>query len=118
MSNEWTLKKDKGGISGDFLDGCQIRKNEDGTVDFLAVLATASGDGPPYYFPEFAYQGLIWNLNVQTFSFGPRADEVEGRWTNNAPRLPGEEDGTYTGQAGSGGGVEEEGREDAASAGA
>ena len=111
MSNEWTIKDTIGGPTGRFLDGCQIRKNEDGTVDFLGVLATASGDAAPYDFPEFAYQGLIWNLNVNTFDFEQRG-EAQGKWSNNAPKLPGEEEGTYTGQAGSGG-LEEE---DAASA--
>lgn len=115
MANEWTIKNEQGGPSGGFLDRCQIRKNEDGSVDFLGVLATATGDGPPYDFPEFAYQGLIWNLDVTTFHHGQRENEVQGRWSNNAPKLTGEEEGTYTGQAGSGGGLEEE---DAASASA
>ena len=118
MANDWRLKKKQGGPSGDFIDGCQIRKNEDGTIDFLAVVATTAGAGPHYEFPPFAYQGLIWNIGINTFEYGPDANEVEGNWTNNAKRLPGEEDGTYTGQAGSGGGQEEDCREDAASAGA
>lgn len=117
MANEWTIKEAQGGQSGSLLDGCQIRKNADGSVDFLGVLATATGDGPPYNFPEFAYQGLVWNLDVNTFNFDQRG-EVQGKWSNNAPKLPGEEEGTYTGQAGSGGGQEEDCREDAASAGA
>lgn len=118
MPNEWTLKKDLGGVSGDLLDGCQIRRNEDGTIDFLAVVATTSGEGPNCEFPRFAYQGLIWNIGISSFDSGPERNEVKGNWGNNAPKLPGEEEGTFTGQAGSGGGVEEEGREDAASAGA
>jgi hypothetical protein len=116
MANEWRIKRGdvKGGISGELLDGCEIRQNDDGTVDFLAVLATTAG--PEYAFPQFAYRGLIWNVGINTFEFGPDGNEVEGRWSNNAPKLPGEEEGTYTGQAGPGGGVEESGEEDAASA--
>jgi hypothetical protein len=118
MANEWTLKSNeiKGGQSGQFLNGSQIRKNEDGSVDFLAVMATTA-EGPPYNFPDFAYQGLIWNIAVKGFDFGEKHDKAEGTWNNNARKLPGEEDGTYTAQAGSGGGgMEEDGREDAASA--
>jgi len=118
MANEWRIKKEKGGISGDFLEGCEVRRNENGTIDFLAVVATTAGEGPHYEFPPFAYQGLIWNIGIKGFDFGPHRNEVKGDWSNNAPKLTGEEDGTFTGQAGSGGGVEEEGREDAASAGA
>lgn len=114
MTKEWRIKKEKGGISGQFLDGCEIRKNADGTIDFLAVLATTTEEGTRCSFPEFAYQGLIWNIEVNSFNAGPRGDEVKGNWINNAPKLADDEDGTYTGQASSGGGVEE----DAASASA
>jgi len=118
MANDWRLQKKEGPISGDLLDGCQIRRNEDGTIDFLAVVATTSGAGPTYEFPPFAYQGLIWNIGIRTFEWGPDGNEVEGGWSNNLKKTVGEEDGTYTGQAGSGGGQEEDCREDAASAGA
>ena len=115
--NDWRLKKKQGPISGDLLDGCQIRRNDDGTIDFLAVVATTSGEGPTWQFPQFAYQGLIWNIGINTFNYMDR-NEVEGNWFNNLAKTPGEEDGTYTGQAGSGGGQEEECGEDAASASA
>ena len=119
MANDWRLKKKQGPPSGDLLDGCQIRRNEDGTIDFLGVLATTAGPGPEWEFPAFAYQGLIWNIGISSFQYGPGQNEVEGPWFNNlTPRTPGEEDGTYTGQAGSGGGAEEDCKEDAASAGA
>ena len=117
MSNQWRITKDTGGISGQLLDGCEIRRNLDGSVDFLALVATTREQDSIYQFPEFAYQGLIWNIGINTFNWQDK-NEVHGNWNNNAPKLPGEEDGTYTGQAGSGGGADEECGEDAASASA
>jgi hypothetical protein len=122
MEKYWRLKaSDGGGQTGQFLDNCEIRENADGSYDLIAVLARHVPHAAPFSFEQFAYRGFIWNLGVNTFEYGPGADEAEGNWSNNArkkPGLPGEEDGTYTGQAGSGGGVEEDCREDAASAGA
>ena len=119
MANEWKIKHDdvQGGPSGRLLDGCQIRRNQDGTVDFLGVLATTNKQ-QGYQFAPFAYKGLIWNVDVNNFHFAP--DTIEGAWANNAPKrlsAAQEEGGTYTAQSGSGGGAEE-GKEDAASASA
>jgi hypothetical protein len=119
MPNDWKIKRNdvQGPQSGKLLDGCQIRRNEDGTVDFLGVLASTD-DKEGYQFPPFVYRGLIWNLDVTDFDYAP--DTIEGAWVNNAPKRPGaeqEEDGTYTAQAGSGGtGEDEDGKKDAASA--
>jgi hypothetical protein len=119
MQKEWKLKKKDGPISGELLDGCEIRRNEDGTIDFLGVLAKATQDGAHYRFPEFAYQGLIWNIGINSFSYGRDGNEVEGKWRNNlTPAIVDEEGGTYTGQASSGGGMEEGKSGDAASASA
>jgi hypothetical protein len=120
MANDWKIKKNDvvGGQSGRLLDGCQIRRNADGTVDFLGVLAkTTEAEG--YQFAPFVYKGLIWNIDVDNFDVA--TDQIGGAWGNNAPRRASaaqEEDGTYTAQAGSGGGAEEDCKEDAASASA
>ena len=121
MAKDWKLKADPGGgQTGKLLDDCEIRENADGTYDLIAVLARHLPQDAPFEFPEFAYRGYVWHVGVNTFAFGPGANEAQGSWRNNARKggPPAEEDGTFTGQAGSGGGAEEEGREDAASAGA
>jgi len=122
MAKDWKLKADVGGgQSGQFLDNCEIRENADGSYDLIAVLAKAPAQEVPFSFDEFAYRGYIWNLQVNTFAFGPNENEAQGNWWNNAKKHQGppqDEGGTYTGQAGSGGGAEEDCKEDAASAGA
>ncbi len=127
MPNDWKIKKGdvQGGQSGQLLDGCEIRINQEGTgYEFIAVLGKTNGTEmpkPPFDFPPFAYRGLIWRIQVNQFE---SADEnVVGAWGNNYhaghPSLPGEESGTYTAQSGPGT-IEgtEEGNEDAASASA
>ena len=121
MAKDWKLKADPdGGQTGQFLDDCEIRENADGSYDLIAVLARHPAQEAPFEFPQFAYRGWVWDVGVGTFAYGPDSNEAHGSWRNNARKggPPAEEDGTFTGQAGSGGGVEEEGREDAASAGA
>jgi len=113
-TKQWRIKEKHvhGGISGKLLDGCEIRENEDGSIDFLAVLAKAHGNGQQTRdFPEFAFQGLIWNITVT-----PEGVEARGTWVNNAPKTVGEEDGTYTAQASPGTPEDKGGKEDAASA--
>lgn len=121
MPSDWKMRKQDGGPTGDDLDKCEIRINKDGTAyELVAVLATKSDDGKlpetPFNFPPFAYMGLVWHIQVDTFSYQGQ-DEGFGSWTNNArrPGPPGEDDGTWTAQAGQGA---EEGTEDAASASA
>jgi len=120
MAKDWKLKADPdGGQTGKFLDDCEIRENADGSYDLIAVLARHPAQEAPFEFPEFAFRGYIWHMGVDTFTFGPNSNEAQGGWRNNAKKgLPAEEDGTYTGQAGSGGGQEEDCSEDAASASA
>lgn len=121
MANDWKIKRHDvaGGQSGRLLDGCQIRRNADGTVDFLGVLATTNEE-EGFQFAPFTYRGLIWNIDVDNFDVAP--DQIGGLWGNNAPHrgsgTPQAEDGTYTAQAGSGAGGEEDCKEDAASASA
>lgn len=122
MANDWKIKKHDviGGPSGRLLEGCQIRRNEDGTVNFLGVLATTTEE-EGYQFPPFVYKGLIWNIDVDNFDTAP--EQINGAWGNNAPKRAStaeEEDGTYTAQAGSGGGADdkEKCKEDVASASA
>lgn len=122
MPNDWKIKKGdvQGGQSGQLLDGCEIRVNQEGTgYEFIAVLAKTNGSdlpNTPFDFPQFAYRGLIWRIQVDKFE---AADEnVVGAWGNNYhahPSLPGDESGTYTAQSGPGA---EEGNEDAATASA
>ena len=121
MPNDWRMRKQNGDGTGDALDKCEIRINKDGTgYELIAVLATTSDDGKlpqtPFAFPAFAYMGLVWNIHVDTFNYRG-LNEGFGNWTNNArrPGPPGEEDGTWTAQAGQGA---DEGTEDAASASA
>lgn len=121
MANEWRITRGdvQGGQSGQLLDGCEVRQKADGSgYEFLAVLAESHGNELPARFPQFAYQGLIWNIEIEKFEQGARGEQPRGQWSNNARRVgpPAEEDGTWTAQAGSG--LEEEGREDAASASA
>lgn len=120
MANEWRINRDdvQGGQSGQLLDGCEVRQKADGSgYELLAVLAETHGPEMPARFPPFAYDGLVWNIDIKRFEQGARGEQPVGSWSNNARRgLPAEEDGTWTAQAGSG--LEEEGREDAASASA
>ena len=122
MANEWRINRSdvKGGITGNLLDGCEVRQKADGSgYEFLAVLAETNQTEMPVPFPQFAYQGLIWNIEIHRFEPGERGEQPHGPWTNNAPPISPVEDesGTWTAQAGSGG-VEESGKEDAASASA
>lgn len=124
MPNDWKIRKGdvEGGPTGQLLDGCEIRINQEGTgYEFIAVLAkTNGGELPkePFDFPPFAYRGLIWRLQVENWE---SPEKVVGAWGNNARplQLPGDESGTYTAQSGPGT-LEstEEGKEDAASASA
>lgn len=122
MANEWTIRKGDvgGGKSGQELDGCSIRVNEAGTAyEFLAVVArTAGTELPtvPFTFAPFAYNGLVWNIEVQRLE----TDQAIGQWGNNKRTdsdAPQDESGTWTAQAGSGL-PEDEGKEGAASASA
>ncbi|HEX2269954.1 MAG TPA: hypothetical protein VHH35_10480 [Pyrinomonadaceae bacterium] len=122
MPNDWKIKKGDvdGGQTGQLLDGCEIRINQEGTgYEFLAVLAKTNGSElpkEPFDFPPFAYRGLIWRIQVDRFESS--GEQVVGAWGNNfqgKSSLPGDESGTYTAQSGPGA---EEGEEDAASASA
>jgi hypothetical protein len=122
MPNEWYLKADEifGPESGKELGGGIVRLSEDGkTYEFLAVVARTEAVDPvdTMHFPAFAYNGLIWHVNVNS-PYGPGQEAITGRWRNNKFRQgpPAEDEGTYTGQAGSG--TPEECKEDAASASA
>lgn len=122
MANEWRINRVdvKGGISGELLDGCEVRQKADGSgYEFLAVVAETNQTEMPVKFPPFAYQGLIWNIEIGKFELGHRGEQPHGSWNNNArPISPAQdESGTWTAQAGSGG-AEEDGKEDAASASA
>lgn len=121
MPNEWYLHADEifGPDSGKNLSGGIVRLSEDGkSYEFLAVVATAEAPDPQdtMDFPPFAYNGLIWNLSV-TPPYGSGQESITGGWGNNKRHgPPAEDEGTYTGQAGSG--TPEECEEDAASASA
>lgn len=124
MPSDWKIRKGDviGGPSGQLLDGCEIRLNQEGTgYEFIAVLAKTNGTqlpSEPFDFPPFAYRGLIWRIQVEEFE---SEEKILGAWGNNARAggPPGDESGTYTAQSGPGT-LEEgkEGKEDAASASA
>ena len=125
MPNEWKIRRGdvEGGSSGQLLDGVELRTKADGTgYELVAVLAQTDQPDAPLDFPPFAYRGIIWDLDIIHFEHGDKGDQPYGNWSNNYhthPGLPGEEDGTWTAQAGSGGmGGDEDGKEDAASASA
>jgi hypothetical protein len=68
MANEWRIKKGDtvGGPSGELLDGCEVRLKEDGSgYEFLAVLAETNSTELPAKFPHFAYEGLVWNIEMK-----------------------------------------------------
>ncbi len=121
MPKDWKIYKGDvdGGPTGQLLDGCEVRVNAEGTAyEFISVLAqtdTTQLPKTPFYFPQFAYRGLIWNIQVVGFE-GDDA-QLNGTWNNNAKRggPPQEEGGTYTAQSGPG---TPEGKEDVASASA
>ena len=121
MPSDWKIKKGNvdGGPSGQLLDGCEIRLNQDGTgYEFIAVLAKTTGPelpATPFEFAPFAYRGFIWRIAVDRFEVDDQ--EAIGYWGNNARPAgpPQDESGTYTAQSGPGA---PEGMEDAASASA
>ena len=121
MPNNWKIKKGDttGGDTGKFLEGCEVRKKVDGNgYELIAILAESHDNNLPVNFPPFAYRGLIWNIfDITSFDHGDLGDQPYGNWNNNAPKgPPGEEDGTWTAQAGAGGMEGDKGKEDAASA--
>ena len=122
MPNEWYLTPDEifGPESGKELGGGIVRLSEDGkTYEFLAVVARTEATNPDdtLHFPAFAYNGLVWHVNVEA-PYQPGDAQITGGWRNNKFRQgpPAEDEGTYTGQAGPG--TPEECKEDASSASA
>jgi hypothetical protein len=122
MPNEWKIRRGdvEGGFSGQLLDGCELRQKADGSgYELIAVLAETDSNEVPIDLPPFAYRGIIWDMDILHFEHGDKGDQPFGHWNNNyKSQLPGEEDGTWTAQAGSGGMGGDEGQEDAASASA
>lgn len=124
MPNQWKINPGdvEGGFSGQLLDGCELREKADGSgYELIAVLAETNSNQCPIDFPPFAYRGIIWDMDIMHFEHGDKGDQPYGNWSNNYnkhPRPPGEEDGTWTAQAGSGGMGGDEGQDDAASASA
>jgi len=122
MPNEWYLHADEiiGPDSGKELSGGIVRLSDDGkTYEFLAVVSRADAVDPQdtMHFPPFAYNGLIWHVDV-TPPYQPGQEAITGGWRNNRFRQgpPADDSGTYTGQAGPG--TPEDCEEDAASASA
>lgn len=121
MPNLWKIKKGdvNGGPSGQLIEGVEVRQKADGSgYELIAILAETNDPNLPVKFPQFAYRGLIWNMELQNFEGGSTGDQPQGPWGNNAKKgshgLPQDESGTWTAQAGSG--LPEDGKEDAASA--
>lgn len=130
MPNVWTINA--GGVTGGStksdLVGCHITTNDAGTAyeftdnNITTVLATTPGTSlptPPFEFPSFGLAGYTWTISVNTLTGGAGGNQAEGDWSNDAPTVSADEDGTYTAQAGSG--AEEDSipdKEDSASASA
>ena len=128
MPTQWTINNAGGGRDAQQLVGCHIKVSNDGlqyviTSPNNTVLATTSEIAlpiVPFWFPQFALGGgpAVWNWNIQVTAFnGSGQNSCEGRWINNDPNPAQDETGTWTAQAGSGMG-EEEDNQDAASASA
>ncbi len=129
MPTQWTINNAQGGRDSSALVGCKIQLSNDGlhyefTSPSNVVLATTPGSTlptVPFNFPLFPIPGgsAVWNWNVlvTTVNAGRQQNKLEGTWTNNDPNPAQDEGGTWTAQAGSGMG-EEEDTEDAASASA
>jgi len=123
MPSEWYLTADEiiGPDSGKELSGGIVRLSDDGkTYEFLAVVARKEAGDPQdiMHFPPFAYNGLVWQVDVAP-PYQAGQEQITGGWSNNKvhPKAPADDSGTYTGQAGPGT-PEEECEEDAASASA
>ena len=129
MANQWIIDQTHGGRTGDNLMDCKIREVEDAHGLHYELISrnnelwsvTQGPDLPdtPFDFPKFRIPDgppWAWDVNVTTLSLDG-GKKAEGFWSNNKPKpegAPEDESGTWTAQ--SGGGMGEDGGEDAASA--
>lgn len=129
MPNVWTIAAGDvtGGSHKNDLVGCHITTNDNGTAyeftnnNINDVLATTTGTSlptPPFTFPDFDLDGYTWTIDVDTLTGGAGGNQAEGSWSNNAPTISADEEGTWTAQAGSGTEEESDRPEDATSASA
>lgn len=112
----WTINSVTGGRDDSDLMNCKIKQTDTG-YDFTDtsndVLASTTDTTAPFTF-AFEYEDLNWTVTVNTLTGGPSNNQASGTWTNDDPTIQGEEDGSWTAQAGSG--MDEEAEADAASA--
>ena len=127
MPNVWTInaRDVTGGGTKTDLVGCHITTNDADTAyeftdnNINTVLATTPGTSlptPPFTFPSFGLDGYTWTITVDTLTGGAGGNQAQGTWSNNAPTISADEEGTYTAQAGSGTEEDIPKKEDAASA--
>lgn len=129
MAKQWIIDQTQGGRTGSDLMGAKIREVEDAgglhyeltsrTNDPWSVTLGPVLPPTPFEFPDFRIPGgppWLWTVTVEDLNVDP-GNKAIGRWSNNKPKAEGppeDESGTWTAQ--SGGGMGEDGKEDAASA--
>jgi len=128
MPNVWTIHHETGGPTKSDLHGCRITTNDGATAYVLMkgnnLLSSSTNNGslpaPPFSFVDFGLDNYTWTLTVTTLTGGPSNNEAQGTWINDAPNPADAQDGTFTAQAGSevGGDDDEDRGEDKAAASA
>ncbi|MFN2531677.1 MAG: hypothetical protein ABR555_10295 [Pyrinomonadaceae bacterium] len=112
MPNVWTIHSNglTGGNDKSDLVGCHVNVDGTGThyqftePNINNVLSTTTGTSlptPTFNFPSFSYQGHTWEISVTTLTGGASNNQAQGNWNNDDPEITGEQDGTWTAQAGS-----------------
>ncbi len=102
----WTINKETGGPDGALLNGFVISRTAVQTSISPPGIgsspkATVFSTEPPITFDPFDYEGLKFNITIDTFHYEDK-DEPHGSWsTRNPPEGVGEEGG-WTAQAGGG----------------
>lgn len=103
---KWKVFETKGGSHGKDLDGCLIEETDNGFVFKDKENQTLAGTGRqkptlPFEFTEFDFEGHHWTISVSALELGKGGKDAAGEWKTHI--IPsGEEDGTWTAQAGGG----------------
>lgn len=102
----WTISAATGGADSSELIGCKLKETDDG-YDFTDpdndVLASTTNTTLPLSF-SFEYDAHTWSIGVTSLTDGPSNNGASGTWNNDDDQRPtGDEEGTWTGQAGGSG---------------